>query len=188
MRPLPTPPAPGKPVSATLIRQLIDAIRERTILPGRNTSVKRGPNGSVVNANTYSSSINNPSIPWTFSCKEDPYTGVRTGGWTNCRLQIGLECDWMSIDLADNPSEDQHIITGTDLTDDGDYFLVVDLAENTAAIMVKNEETKDDFKDFDPEHNKVLITLGTLSPAEGEGSQPKFTGRMHINPVIYKYV
>ena len=42
---MPTPPPPGKPVSATLIRQLIDAIRARTILQGRGYRTRETPNG-----------------------------------------------------------------------------------------------------------------------------------------------
>lgn len=45
---LPTAPAPGTPVSASLIRELIDAIRARTILRGKGYRTHETPNGTYL--------------------------------------------------------------------------------------------------------------------------------------------
>lgn len=46
MMKLPTPPAPGTPVSSSLIRELIDAIKARTILRGPGYRTQETPNGT----------------------------------------------------------------------------------------------------------------------------------------------
>ena len=48
MKPLPTTPAPGTPVSSSLIRELIDAIRARTILRGKGYRTNETPNGTFL--------------------------------------------------------------------------------------------------------------------------------------------
>ena len=45
---LPTAPAAGSPVSATLIRRILDTIRARTILRGPGYRVRETPNGVVL--------------------------------------------------------------------------------------------------------------------------------------------
>lgn len=45
MKSLPTAPAPGTPVSSSLIRELIDAIRARTLLRGPGYRTHETPNG-----------------------------------------------------------------------------------------------------------------------------------------------
>lgn len=48
MKSLPTAPAPGTPVSSSLIRELIDAIRARTILRGPGYRTRETPNGTAL--------------------------------------------------------------------------------------------------------------------------------------------
>ena len=48
MKSLPTAPAPGSPVSASLIGEIIAAIRARTLLRGRGYRLKETPNGTVL--------------------------------------------------------------------------------------------------------------------------------------------
>ena len=48
MKSLPTAPAPGTPVSSSLIRELIDAIRARTLLRGRGYRTRETPNGTFL--------------------------------------------------------------------------------------------------------------------------------------------
>lgn len=48
MMKLPTPPAPGTPVSSSLIRELVDAIKARTILRGPGYRTCETPNGTVL--------------------------------------------------------------------------------------------------------------------------------------------
>lgn len=171
MKQLPTPPSPGNPVSSTLIRQLINAIRERTIIQGLNISLKRGPSGTVVNAHN----VTNPSsnlLPWTFSCKEDPDTGDRTGGWKNGRLQIGYDCDWKTPDLADT-DDDPHTISDCDTCDDGEHSIEIDLNQMTAKIIASSPKKESEY-----EKGIVRIYIGTV--IEGE-----LKYGIHMNPVCY---
>ena len=48
MNNLPTAPAAGTPVSATLLRRILDAIRARTILRGPGYRLRETPNGVVL--------------------------------------------------------------------------------------------------------------------------------------------
>ena len=48
MKILPTAPAPGTPVSSSLIRELIDAIRARTLLRGPGYRTRETPNGTFL--------------------------------------------------------------------------------------------------------------------------------------------
>lgn len=48
MKSLPTAPAPGTPVSSSLIRELIDAIRARTLLRGHGYRTRETPNGTFL--------------------------------------------------------------------------------------------------------------------------------------------
>lgn len=48
MKSLPTAPAPGTPVSSSLIRELIDAIRARTLLRGPGYRTRETPNGTFL--------------------------------------------------------------------------------------------------------------------------------------------
>lgn len=48
MKLLPTAPAPGTPVSSSLIRELIDAIRARTLLRGHGYTIEEKPNGTIL--------------------------------------------------------------------------------------------------------------------------------------------
>lgn len=177
MKQLPTPPSPGKPVSATLIRQLIAAIRERTILPGRNTSVKRGPNGTTVDTTMSApGSASRQPTYWTFSCTEDPDSGERTGGWKNCRLQVGLNCLVASEDVFGPQS---NLITGTEQTDDGVYYVEVDLRKETGEI--KRKEPGELVPENDVMHDKVNISIG-------EVVEKKLTTCIDMIPVVYKYL
>jgi len=56
MRTLPPEPSPGDKVSASLIRDIIRALRERTIIQGHGVKASFGPNGTVISANTAKSS------------------------------------------------------------------------------------------------------------------------------------
>jgi len=52
MRTLPPDPRPGEKVSATLVREIIRAIRERTILPSPGVRTSVGPNGTRLSIDT----------------------------------------------------------------------------------------------------------------------------------------
>ncbi len=130
------------------------------------------------------------ALPWTFACSEstdaDTQETTRTGGWTNCRLQIGFDIDWHSPDLSANPSDTTHVIQGCDLCDDGDHYLEVTLAngepgrtDDAAEIKVAGEG--EDVPASDYINGVIRIPLATVADAAA-GYTP------HFNPVVYKYV
>ena len=114
-------------------------------------------------------------LPWSFSCTEDEDSGERTGGWTNCALQLGYHKIMRSPDIGGvKPNQ----IDGTDLTDDGEYYVEVDLRKETAEIKIATDSGSivDDIPG-----SIVRIWIGTV--AEG-----KLGAGLHYNPVVYKYV
>lgn len=133
-------------------------------------------------------------IPWTFSCDitrdDNGYEVSRSGGWANCRAQIGLNIDWGSKDVLwpetavdeSQIEEGTHWISGTETTADGNHALKVTLGSgangsDTAKIVVMgpNDES-------DPVAGILYIRIGTVT--NGKLIEPA----PHINPVIYKYL
>ena len=91
MKALPTPPSPGKPVSATLIREIIDAIRERTVIGGRGTRLSYGPNGTTINVGVPSRSSPSPSSDiscFRISPSTNDEDAETSGGEDCCRFEI----------------------------------------------------------------------------------------------------
>lgn len=135
-------------------------------------------------------------LPWSFYCKiEEGEDGEeqRSGGWTNCRLQIGMAIDWHSPDLSHAPSDTHHVISGTDLCDDGDYYLEITLAngehdpnndidrrDDAAEIKVAGEGETVPSSDY--VDGIIRIPLGTVVDGEMSGYTP------HLNPVVYKFL
>ena len=80
--------------------------------------------------------------PWSFICSvEKPATEggeeKRTGGWRNCRLQIGYNGWLVSPDLnTPDMLAGVAVIEGTDRTDDGSYVVEVDVSKDTAKILL----------------------------------------------------
>ena len=124
-------------------------------------------------------------LPWSFSCTETddpekPGEKKRTGGWQNCRLQIGyngwlVSPDLKTPDMLSGVAE----IEGTDRTDDGAYVVEVDVSKDTAKIMLKSEISH--LHPVDPEASVVYIDIGYVK----DGVQQT---RIPANPVVYKYV
>ena len=106
---------------------------------------------------------------WVFSCSEDEDSGERTGGWINCKIQVGLNCN----------VDDKHgKISGTDLTDDGVYYVEVDVANECGEIK------KSDFDQVplsDLESNKVNIYVGKVKDGEQVDG-------IYCIPVVPKYL
>ena len=121
--------------------------------------------------------------PWSFACTiEEGGEGeeeTRTGGWFNCRAQIGFDI-WGSPD-----TDCSHLILGTDQCDDGRYYLEVVLANNTEGRESDAAEIKlaadMDSTASDYIGGIIRIFIGTV--ADG-----KLTDAPHFNPVVYKYV
>lgn len=79
MKSLPTAPAPGTPVSSSLIRELIDAIRARTLLRGRGYRTRETPNGTFLDIDTAKAAKPVAKIPARFEIAflkpEEPQEG-----------------------------------------------------------------------------------------------------------------
>ena len=122
-------------------------------------------------------------LPWSFSCTEaedpeNPGETVRTGGWDNCRLQVGLDTNfyssWRQHDVRNR-------IKGTSKTDDGQYFVKVNLSDG--ADPVAEIVTHGGFPVINYEAGTVEIYIGTVSDGKlDEDDAP------HFNPVIWKYL
>lgn len=79
MKSLPTAPAPGTPVSSSLIRELIDAIKARTILRGRGYRTRETPNGTFLDIDTAKASKSVAKIPGCFEIRR-PSPAATEGG------------------------------------------------------------------------------------------------------------
>lgn len=142
-------------------------------------------------------------IPWTFACDitrdDNGYEVSRSGGWTNCRCQIGLDIDWgsadvknMTVDWANltDAAKDQltsaHVILGTNLCADGIYFLYVELAnklvDHDAAKIVNSADPNYSSYQTDTTAGTFMIPIGTVENGSLSSGAP------HLNPVIYKYL
>lgn len=110
MRTLPPEPSPGDKIKAELIRDLIRAIRERTIIKGPNYALASGPNGTVVKFDMARppESENNP-LP--FEVRWDGSLSSGSGSW-----KIYLP-DVQSLCLV---TEDYQEITGVTAIQDAD--------------------------------------------------------------------
>jgi hypothetical protein len=123
-------------------------------------------------------------LPWSFACTiEEGGEGeeeTRTGGWYNCRAQIGFDI-WGSPDTT----VPDHIIHVPDQCDDGDYYLEVTLSNNTVGRDSDAAEIKlaadMDSTASDYIGGIIRIFIGTV--ADG-----KLVNAPHFNPVVYKYV
>ena len=124
-------------------------------------------------------------LPWSFSCTETddpekPGEKKRTGGWRNCRLQIGYNGWLVSPDLnTPDMLSGVALIEGTDRTDDGAYVVEVDVSKDTAKIMLRSEISH--LHPVDPDASVVYIDIGEVR----DGVQKT---RIPTNPVVYKYV
>ena len=190
---IPKFPVVGSEVSASQMRGVVNAIRRFMPIAGNGILISRTCGGTVISAAPKTTSAV-AAKPWTFYCsvqkdKNGQETG-RTGGWTNCRAQIGLDIDWCSKDVlwhgADvdesTIEEGTHWISGTETTADGNHALKVTLGSgangsDTAKIVVMgpNDES-------DPVAGILFIRIGTVTNGK------LFEPAPHINPVIYKYL
>jgi hypothetical protein len=192
---IPKAPRAGERLSAAQMQQVVAAIRRFMPIAGVGVRVSYTQGGTVIHAKPSKTGGSAPSkLPWTFKCEKstDPETGdeIRTGGWTNCRCQIGLDIDWASKDIlfpggdVDESAipEGTHWISGTETTADGLHALKVTLGSaaicfDTAEIVVIGSQTESD-----PVAGILYIPIGWVTNGKLDEPAP------HINPVIYKYL
>lgn len=159
------------------VTRALNALHDKIGAPTRNERDRRGSS----------------PLPWSFYCKiEEGEDGEeqRSGGWTNCRLQIGLDVSWRSPDIDAN--DPFHTILGTDLCDDGTHYLEVTLANGAYdpeagidrlrdAAEIKIASPGESVPASDYVGGIIRIPLGTVTDGK-IGYTP------HFNPVVYKYV
>ena len=134
-------------------------------------------------------------LPWSFACTEtedpeNPGEKKRTGGWDNCRLQVGLDCNFYS---SWKFAESENRIKGTHLTDDGHYYLRVNLSDGAnpvAEIVLQGADGQAAVEDgeeekplFDYERGIVSIFIGSVT-----GGKLDERTAMHMNPTVWKYL
>lgn len=105
--------------------------------------------------------------PWTFVCKKsegEDGKEKREGGWVNCKVQIGYKL----IEVTE----------GIDKTDDGTYLCVCDLTNDTAKVVVIDDDA-DYAEGYDINKNTLSFYVGTVEDGE-QKSGP------HMHPVAYK--
>jgi hypothetical protein len=190
---IPKAPRAGERLSAAQMQQVVAAIRRFMPIAGVGVGVSYTQGGTVIHAKPSKTGGSAPSkLPWTFKCEKstDPETGdeIRTGGWTNCRCQIGLDIDWASKDIlfpggdVDESTipEGTHWISGTETTADGHHCLKVTLG--SGANGFDTAEIVGSYAESDPVAGILYIPIGLV--INGKLSEPA----PHINPVIYKYL
>lgn len=176
-------PRGGDRISASQTARLIREVRANRLLPSPGVRLTRGPNGTHLGLDLPARRGDGSKLPWTFSCTiaEEEGEEVRTGGWTNCRLQIGMDIDWHSPDLSASPSDTYHVIEGCDSTDDGRHYLEVTLANGGGADSAEIKVA-----DGPPPASDYLA--GIIRIVLGEVTDGKIGRTPHFNPVVYKYL
>ena len=88
MKILPTAPAPGTPVCSSLIRELIAAIKARTILRGRGYRTRETPNGIMLEIEVGKSARPVAKTPGCFEIRR-PSSEADPGGFDNPYYMVG---------------------------------------------------------------------------------------------------
>lgn len=139
MRSLPPEPSPGDKIKAELIRDLIRAIRERTLIKGPNYALASSPNGTVVKFDMPrpTESENNP-LP--FEVRWDGSLNSSSGGWRIYLPDVESLClvkeDYEEITgvtpILDAGGNDTSWYTIDDITGSGteDVWLVVTVPDS----------------------------------------------------------
>ncbi|MBO7688834.1 MAG: hypothetical protein J6V72_20810 [Kiritimatiellae bacterium] len=148
MRTLPPEPSPGDKIKADLIRDLIRAIRERTLIKGPNYALASGPNGTVIKFDPPKpqESENNP-LP--FEVRWDSSLSSGSGSWKIYLPDVESLClvkeDYEEITgvtpIQDASGNDTPWYTIDDLTGSGseDVWLVVTVPEEGTTGTVSAE-------------------------------------------------
>ena len=170
-------------MSAGFFSRFISWVKSGQLIEGVGYRLHRTPNGTSLEIDLQKSKSQS-SLPWSFSCAEgedpdNPGETKRTGGWKNCILQLGYGTFLHSLDVK-YINLDGHTknISGCDKTDDGEYWVEVDLTKEEAEIKLADDV---EVRGVNPEKNTVSICIGIVD----DGIQ---TEGIHHHPVIYKYV
>lgn len=173
MRPQIPVPSKGLPLRATWGAQVADRVNELCAMAPAGMLAREGFGG--IGAQPLPKNMRDvrsrPKL-WSFFSSESEGSGgkaVRSGGWFNCRLQVGY-----TKFLGDDQ------ITGRDLCEDGVYYVEVNLKDETAEI--KKAADGEDVPPIDIVNSLVRIPIGTVDDGVLTGAP------LDLVPVVYKYV
>ena len=191
---IPKFPVVGSELSASQMRGVVNAIRRFMPIAGNGIRISRTLGGTVISAAPQAPAAVAAKQPWTFSCSvqkdENGQETGRTGGWTNCRAQIGLDIDWASkdvlwpgADVDESQIEDRmHCIKGNKTNADGVHYLKVSLGAGDGGADLAEIAVHEPNQTTDPVTGVLFIKIGTVY--QGSLVEPA----PHFNPVIYKYL
>ena len=140
---------------------------------GRITVDRSDPSAPVIRCSGCGNGNGGDRRPklWSFHSSESEGEGGesgRSGGWYNCRLQVGY-----------TTFLDDALITGRDLCDDGTYYVEVNVKAETAEI--KKAADGEGVPPMDIVNSLVRIPIGRI--ADGVLATPP----LDLVPVVYKY-
>lgn len=169
MRPQVPVPLKGLPLRATWGAQVANRINELCAMAPAGMLVREGFGGIGAQPipQNLRSRTSTPKL-WSFACSEE--NEERTGGWYNCRLQVGYT---QFMDDGD--------ITGRDLCSDGTYYVEVNVASSAATAEIK-VASGDVVPEIDVAASLVRIPIGKV--ADGQ----LVTEPIDIAPVVYRYI
>ncbi len=181
MRTLPPEPSPGDKIKAELIRDLIRAIRERTLIKGPNYALASGPNGTVVKFDMPrpTESENNP-LP--FEVRWDGSLDSGSGSWKIYLPDVESLClvkeDYEEITgvtaIQDADGNDTDWYTIDDISSSGseDVWLVVTVPDSgttgtaSAELLSDEGQASTGEKVYNVHIAALEVVAATSSPAE----------------------
>ena len=167
MRPQIPVPSKGQPLRATWGTQVANRVNELCAMAPSGILHREGFGGVGDQPLPMNLRDRPRSKLWSFFAI-DGEDGDRTGGWFNCRLQVGY------TDFLD----DSHI-DGRDLCDDGVYYVEVDVENVTAEIKIADDGQ---VPPIDIEESLVRIPIGQVVDGALEDKP------LDLVPVVYRYV
>ena len=187
----PTPPTPGKPISASFFARLISWVKSGMLVEGTGYRLRRGPNGTALVIDVAKSATSAGVLPWTFRCtvsEDENGNETRRGGWYYGQAQLGLDAAWFGelgrkykpeTDMQGVPFGIGGTILHCDQTADGNYYLEVH--PGYPKIELKRFGLNEIRPTDDPVEDKWFVYIGTVVDA-------KQVFGIHCVPVIYKYI
>lgn len=179
----PTPPTPGKPISASFFARLIAWVKSGMLIEGTGYRLRRGPNGTALDIDVAKSATSAAVLPWTFRCtvsEDENGNETRRGGWYYGQAQLGLDAAWFGELGLKYPLYDlSGRILHCDQTADGNYYLEVQ--PGYPKIELKRFGLNENRPTDDPVEDKWFVYIGTVVDA-------KQVFGIHCVPVIYKYL
>lgn len=156
---LPTAPAPGTPVSSSLIRELIAAIKARTILRGPGYRTCETPNGTVLEIEQQRQK-QPAKIPGCFEIRAAKTNGDSdAGGFDNPYYMVGSR-----IYAAANLSSYADVATA-ESRKNKIFALKVDLTGSSPSASIRDAVSFSDLQEEANDDNYVIYPLYEFGPS-----------------------